>query len=214
MKKLLLTCALALTLALTACGQTQTPAPEKPVNAGQAVQETEKPQTGVPEDRNPTAAELDREETAELTMSVEGTEEKIPATLSIRQGYSIYIPDEGWKLETDHDDDGAAWEDQWESTVNDDVELAVRCYAGVTAAEAKERFVRDEDDYVFEDLLGGDLGDPLTGTDPEDGDALSFMAAEKDGNTYVVYWKYPAEAAEGFGARLPVIAETFRLMEP
>ena len=211
MKKLLLTGVLTLTLVLAGCGQTQTTAPEKPADDGQAVQEPEASQTGASEDRNPTAAELDREETAKLTMSVEGETEEIPATLSIRQGYSIYIPDEGWQLETDHNDDGAIWEDQWESVHNDDVELGVRCYADMTAAEARERFARDEDDYLFEDLTGGELGDPLTGVDTDDNDVLSFMAAEKDGSAYVVYWKYPAEAAEGFGARLPVIAETFQL---
>lgn len=212
MKKLLLTGVLALTLALAGCGQTQAPTPERPAGGGQTVQEPEAPETAVSEDRNPTAAELGREEIANLMMSVEGETEEIPATLSIRQGYSIYIPDGGWHLETDHNDDGAVWEDTWESTFNDDVELGVRCYAGVTAEEARDRFLRDEDDYLFEDLMGGALGDPLTGVDTEDNDVLGFMTAEKDGNVYVVYWKYPSEAAEGFGARLPVVADTFRVM--
>ena len=59
---------------------------------------------------------------------------------------------------------------------------------------------------------GGGLGDPLTGMD-EDGDFLSFMAAQSaDGAVTVISWEYPA-AAEGFGARLTQIANTFELTE-
>ena len=65
---------------------------------------------------------------------------------------------------------------------------------------------------MFEDLLGGELGDPLTGVD-EDGDHLSFMLAEGAGTVYVISWEYPAEAAEGFGVRLEQIAGTFEVME-
>lgn len=203
MKRLLLT--IVLVLALTACGQAGQTAQTPPADDGG--QTAQAPAS----DRNPTAAELGREETATLTMAVEGTSEEVPATLAIRQGYSLYIPDEGWKFSGDVYEDGAIWEDQWESVDNDDVELAVRCYAEMTAAEARERFARDQDDYVFEDLMGGDLGDPLMGADDEDGGKLCFMAGEKDGSTYVVYWKYPADAAEGFGTRLPIIAETFQM---
>lgn len=210
MKRLLLIAALV--LALTACGQTQITPP--PTGGGQTVRppvEDQATQTPTP-DRAPTAAELGREETTRLAMSVEGATEEVPATLRIRQGYSIYIPDEGWQFDSDVYEDGAIWEDQWESVHNDDVELAVRCYAEMTAADARECFLRDEDDYVFEDLLGGELGKtPLTGTDLEDGEKLAFVTAEKDGNTYVVYWKHPVEATEGFGTRLPIMAETFQL---
>lgn len=208
-KELLLAGITALALTLSACGQTQTTTP--PASSTEDGQTTT--QTPVSSDRNPTASELGREETTTLTISVEGTDEEVPATLAIRQGYSIYIPDEGWTFETDGRDDGAVWEDSWDSTVNDDVELGVRCYAGQTLDQAKQQFVQDKEDYVFEDLLGGELGDPLTGADAEDNEVLSFMAAERDGETYVVFWTYPAEAAEGFGARLSAIAQTFALME-
>lgn len=207
MKRLILIAALV--LALTACGQKGQTAQTPPVHEGG--QTTQTPETPTP-DRNPTAAELGREETAKLNITVEGATEEVPATLTIRQGYSLYVPDEGWQFDSDVYEDGAVWEDQWESAFNDEVELAVRCYAEMTAVQAKERFARDEDDYLFEDLAGGELESvPLTGVDQKDGEYLSFRAAEKDGNAYVVYWKYPAEAAEGFGARLAAMAETFQL---
>ena len=195
-----------LVLALSGCGQkTQTPPPAAETPAETPAGTTEEPPAG---DRNPTAAELGREETTELAFTVEGETELIPVTLYIGQGYSIYIPSEGWRLEK-WVDDGIP-EDTWESIVNDDVELTVSHYAGKTTMEARDAFVRDED-YVFEDLMGGELGDPLTGMD-EDGDYLSFMVAQGADTVYVISWEYPAEAAEGFGARLGRIADTFEIM--
>ncbi|SFP50206.1 hypothetical protein SAMN05216343_10890 [Oscillibacter sp. PC13] len=207
MKKQLIACTLLVSLLLVGCGTDGTS------GTGDSGKETSQETGSVSADRNPTASELGREETTTLAISVEGTDEEVPATLAVRQGYSIYIPDEGWTFESDGRDDGAVWEDSWDSTVNDDVELGVRCYAEQTLDQAKQRFVQDKEDYVFEDLLGGELGDPLTGADAEDNEVLSFMAAERDGETYVVFWNYPAEAAEGFGARLSAIAQTFVLME-
>ena len=196
-----------LVLALSGCGQkTQTPPPAAETPAETPAGTTGETPAG---DRNPTAAELGREETTELAFTVEGETELIPVTLYIGQGYSIYIPSEGWRLEK-WVDDGIP-EDTWESIVNDDVELTVSHYAGKTTMEARDAFVRDED-YVFEDLMGGELGDPLTGMD-EDGDYLSFMVAQGADTVYVISWEYPAEAAEGFGARLGQIANTFQVME-
>ena len=196
-----------LILALSGCGQkAQTPPPAVETPPAEIPAETPAPPT---EDRNPTAAELGREEKTELTFTVEGETELVPVTLYIGQGYSIYIPSEGWRLEK-WVDDGIP-EDTWESIVNDDVELTVSHYAGKTAMEARDAFVRDED-YVFEDLMGGELGDPLTGMD-EDGDYLSFMVAQGADTVYVISWEYPAESAEGFGARLGVIADTFQVVE-
>ena len=196
-----------LVLALSGCGQkTQTPPPAAETPAETPAGTTEETPAG---ERNPTAAELGREETTELAFTVEGETELIPVTLYIGQGYSIYIPSEGWRLEK-WVDDGIP-EDTWESIVNDDVELTVSHYAGKTTMEARDAFVRDED-YVFEDLMGGELGDPLTGMD-EDGDYLSFMVAQGADTVYVISWEYPAEAAEGFGARLGQIANTFQVME-
>ena len=196
-----------LVLALSGCGQkAQTPPPAAETPAETPAGTTGETPAG---DRNPTAAELGREETTELAFTVEGETELIPVTLYIGQGYSIYIPSEGWRLEK-WVDDGIP-EDTWESIGNDDVELTVSHYAGKTTMEARDAFVRDED-YAFGDLMGGELGDPLTGMD-EDGDYLSFMVAQGADTVYVISWEYPAEAAEGFGARLGQIANTFRVME-
>lgn len=152
-----------------------------------------------------------RPEHTELEITVEGVSEQLPAALYIGDGYSIYIPEEGWEHE--QETEGHITEDSWESTVNDEVELRVLhygVYPDASLIETKSHFAR-ECGYVFTDLLGGDLGDPLTGID-EDGDWLGFMAAEgQGGETYVVAWEYPAGTEEGFGARLPQIANTFEV---
>ena len=206
MKKTALIVALA-ALLLPGCGGTKAPA-EKPPAPESQLPAAE--QTAPAGDRNPTAAELGREERTVLEVSVEGETEEVPAALFIGQGYSLYIPEEGWRYEKDVDD-GVA-EDIWESTLNDEAELEVRHYPDAAPDAVKADFAK-ACGYVFEDLVGGGLGDPLTGVD-EDGDILRFMAAEGSGGTvYVISWEYPAEAAEGFGARLAQIANTFRVME-
>ena len=77
----------------------------------------------------------------------------------------------------------------------------------MTVTEARDAFAQSSG-YEFEDLMGGSPGDPLTGTN-EKGEYLSFFVAAGGADSYAVSWRYPAEAAEGFGVRLPTIAGTF-----
>ena len=206
MKKLILI--LTLLLALSGCGQKTSPVvPDVPPTAP----ETAAPETTAPavptEDRNPTAAELGREEKKDLVFMVEGTEETVPATLYIGQGYSIYIPDEGWRLEKDVDD--GIPEDTWESTVNHDVELRVLHLGEKTLEQAKAWVTAAEDDYrLIEDKQGG-----LGGMDEEDREVMEVRFYPSGSQMYAVLYEYPMEAAEGFGARLAQIAETFEVME-
>ena len=191
-----------LLLALSGCGQkaqTPPPAPETPV----AETQTETPDG----DRNPTAAELGREEKTNLAFTVEGETELVPVTLYIGQGYSIYIPDEGWRLEK-WVDDGIP-EDVWESVINDDVELTVLHLGEKTLAEAQAWVKAEEDDYqLVEDKQGG-----LGGTDEKAREMLEVRFHTSGSTMYAVLYKYPMEAAEGFGARLGVMADTFQIME-
>ena len=198
MKRRYLVWTVLLALALSGCGQkpeAQPPAKEEPVTAQPA------------EDRNPTAAELGREEKTDLMFMVEGMEEAVPATLYLGQGYSIYIPDEGWRLERDMDD--SIPEDTWESTVNHDVELRVLHLGEKTLEEAKTWVTAAEDDYRLIEDKQGNLG----GTDQEDREMMEVRFHPSGSQMYAVLYEYPLEAAEGFGARLSQIAETFELMD-
>ena len=204
MKKLILI--LTLLLTLSACGQKTAPsAPDVQTSATSEVPETAAP--APTEDRNPTAAELGREEKKDMVFTVEGTEETVPVTLYIGQGYSIYIPDEGWRLEKDVED--GIPEEKWESTVNDDVELRVLHLGEKTLEQAKAWVTAEEDDYrLIEDKQGG-----LGGTDEKDREVLEVRFHPSGSQMYAVLYEYPMEAAEGFGARLGQIAETFAVME-
>ena len=202
MRRLSLILSALLIFALSGCGQkaqTPPPAPETPV----AETQTETPNG----DRNPTAAELGREEKTNLAFTVEGETELVPVTLYIGQGYSIYIPDEGWRLEK-WVDDGIP-EDVWESVINDDVELTVLHLGEKTLAEAQDWVKAEEDDYqLVEDKQGG-----LGGTDEKDREMLEVRFHTSGSTMYAVLYKYPVEAAEGFGTRLGVMADTFQVME-
>ena len=204
MKKLILIWTLL--LVLSGCGQTTSPAVSDVPTTAPAAPETAAP--AVPAaDQNPTAAELGREEAKDLVFIVEGTEETVPATLYIGQGYSIYIPDEGWRLEKDMDD--GIPEDTWESTVNHDVELRVLHLGEKTLEQAKAWVTAAEDDYrLIEDKQGG-----LGGTDAEDREMMEVRFYPSGSQMYAVLYEYPMEAAEGFGTRLGVMADTFEVME-
>ena len=202
MKKCHLAIALLLALCLTGCGR-QTAAPT--TQTAPAPQEESSVETAA--DRNPTAAELGREERMDMAFSVEGETEMVPATLYIGQGYSLYIPDEGWRLEQDMDD--GIPEDTWESTVNHDVELQVLHLGEKTLEQAKAWVTAAEDDYrLIEDKQGG-----MGGTDEEDREMMEVRFYPSGTQMYAVLYEYPMEAAEGFGARLAQIAGTFEVME-
>lgn len=202
MKKHHLAIALLLALTLTGCGR-QTAAPT--TQTAPTPQEESSVETAA--DRNPTAAELGREERMDMAFSVEGETEMVPATLYIGQGYSLYIPDEGWRLEQDMDD--GIPEDTWESTVNHDVELRILHLGEKTLEQAKAWVTAAEDDYcLIEDKQGG-----MGGTDEEDREMMEVRFYPSGTQMYAVLYEYPMEAAEGFGARLAQIAGTFEVME-
>ena len=161
---------LLLMLTLSACGQGAGPAEEQV-------------------DQMPTAEELGMPETMDLEFVAGEQVQAIPATLYIGQGYSLYVPDTGWRKETE-------WEDRipvdvWESTTEEDVEIAVYRYGSVPLEEAVTHFLEEQDDYVFQDLLlgNGEVTEPLEGID-DDGDVLKFIIRIGTDGTYIVSWKY------------------------
>ena len=148
---------------------------------------------------------MSRDETTDLRFMVEGMEELVPATLYIGQGYSIYVPNEGWRLEKDINE--GIQIDTWESAVNDDVELCVLHLGERTLDQAQDWIITEEEDFIFtEDEQGN-----LAGTDREDQKNIAVIFYSSDNAMYAVQYTYPIEAAEGFGTRLSVIASTFEI---
>lgn len=209
MKKLFF--CLLLALSLTACGASgasgAVPGGQtEPAGTDAAVQPETVQTAETAGDRNPTAAELGRAETMELTFFVEGTEETEPAALYIGQGYSLYIPTEGWVRESFTENGVPA--ESWESADNNPVELRVLHLGEQSLSDCREWIGREFDRYVLsEDKQGG-----LYGEDAENHMVLDIRFHENSGTVYAVAWAYPMEAAEGFGTRLSVIADTFELM--
>ena len=181
---------LVMALALTACAREgQQPPAEKSPALSAAQSQT-----------------IDRESSGELEVG----EETIPASLYVGEGYSIYLPSEGWTLELDSDD--GILHQTWEADREDDAQISVYHYKNVSFMVARDRFMADCG-YVFPDGLGGEQGDPLTGSD-EDGDFCGVMVAEgSHGTTYVIAWEYPAGTEETYGAVMEAAANTFELAE-
>lgn len=139
----------------------------------------------------------------ELTFYVEGMEEKAMATLYTGDGYSLYIFDEDWVY---YLDDG---QPVWESRLNPDVKLSVIHLKDMPLSVAqgwvRHRF---EGFDLIEDNRGG-----LGGTNSEGIMADVRLISSQD-DVYAICCVYPLEAAEGFGARLTVMADTFALTSP
>ena len=118
------------------------------------------------------------------------------------QGYSINVPEKSYRYEKDYDDGNL--EEKWEYRKRDDVEIKVTTYKNSDEISARSKFLRDNDDYIFEDMAAY----PLCGTE-RDGDTLWFDVHESGGNVYIVSWEYPKNTDESLKNELADIAATF-----
>jgi len=157
----------------------------------------------------PTAEELGMPETMDLEFVAGEQVQATPATLRIGQGYSIYVPDAGWRKETEREDRIPV--DVWESTTDEHVKIAIFQYGSVPLEEAITDFLEEQDDYVFQDLLlgSGEVKEPLEGID-EDGDVLKFIMRVGTEGTYIVSWKY-RDAYSSAASQAEQIVRTFVL---
>ena len=136
----------------------------------------------------------------ELTFYVEGMEETAMATLYAGDGYSLYIFDENWVY---YLDDG---QPVWESRFNPDVKLSVIHLKDMPLSVAQGWVRRRFEGFdLIEDNQGG-----LGGTNAENIMADVRLISSED-DVYALCCVYPMEAAEGFGTRLAVMADTFTL---
>ena len=120
------------------------------------------------------------------------------------EGYTLAVPAENYRYEKDYDD--GTTEEKWEYTKKDDVQVKVSIYKNSDEKSARSRFLQDNDDYIFEDLMGY----PLCGVEP-DGDELWFNLYESNAAVYIVSWEYPKNTKEELKTELSNIAQTFKL---
>lgn len=167
-------------------------------------QEPDTPEERPEEEEAPAAP--DRELTATLEYYLEGEPTRTQAALFSGEGYSLYIPVEGW-ICTEMQLDGASAQ-LWCSEANDAVRLSVIWLAGQNTEQAKQWVRTAAPGYeLVEDARGG-----MGGMDAAD-QMLDAMLYPIQSGVYVLAQQYPLEAAEGFGTRMSVFADTFELMD-
>lgn len=118
------------------------------------------------------------------------------------EGYTLTIPAKNYRYEKDFDDGN--FEETWKYTKKDDVEIKVTTYKNTDEITARSRFLKENEDYIFEDLTGYSL----CGTEL-DGDTLWFNIHESDGTVYIVSWEFPENTSEELKTELANIANTF-----
>lgn len=120
------------------------------------------------------------------------------------EGYTVTVPVESYRYEKDYDD--GALEEKWEHKKLDDVELKITTYKNSDELTARSRFLRDNEDYIFEDLMGYSL----CGQEP-DGDILWFNLQVSGETVYIISWEYKKNTSEEIKKELADAAQTFRL---
>lgn len=183
--------ALLASLSLTACGEKPQQQPENPpVQMARPM-----PQT----------ATQTREQNTTLTYFPEGEETSVEGLLYSGDGYSLYIPSEGWNLASEQDDGQSV--QTWENQLNQDVELQVVYLSGRDQKAARSWVRAEEDDYQFDQ----EQGHGLSGKDTLDHKFLNVRFFETEQGSYLLMERYPEEAAEGFGTLLSVLADTMEV---
>ena len=122
------------------------------------------------------------------------------------EGYTLTVPSKSYRYEKDYDD--GALEEKWEYTKKDDVEIKVTTHKNSDVISARTKFLKDYDEYIFEDFLGLSLcGQEL------DGDTLWFNIHISGETVYIVSWEFPKNTSEDLQKELSSIAGTFTLAE-
>lgn len=129
-----------------------------------------------------------------ISYYLEGQEQSETFTRYRGNGWYLYLP-QGWEKDADAD--------LWRYATNHDIRLEVRVVGASDLAEAQAK-IRDAETIP---LVEGKQGDLLG----DDGKTVLHVRFYEGGyGTFAVLCRYPAEAAEGGGVRLQVIADTFR----
>lgn len=156
--------------------------------------------------------EIPEEETGEalekavITCNKEGETETIPVTIYVGEGFSIYIPDEGWIPSDLQNEAGteaiAAYSlDAWTSAVNEYVRLWVTKSDEASASEVKSGLIAEGWEETGELELV-----------KQEGETVYHVRLVDDGEAcYGIYSYCPVEAEEGFGKEMSAIADTFAI---
>lgn len=141
-----------------------------------------------------------RPEETELEFWGEGMKYPEPASLHAGQGYSMYIPNQGWKLSQTQTEWG--WEDTWVSEYNEVVEMKVGFYAGASETDLQTAITPAP-------ITQTEKGSWLMERRGENCEIIRLYPEET--GVYALFMRYPSEAAEGFGMQMQTILDTFEV---
>lgn len=142
------------------------------------------------------AREDARPETGELALLLEGTEERVPVKLWQGEGFSVYLPAEGWAQDE---------EDIWRPEKEPEAAFFVRTYEKTGGQELWQQLAQDFASYGF--LPPED--DVCVGYDAVNAMTMWVRLTEEDGVCYAVCAQYPTESSGEYGDCLQRLAETF-----
>lgn len=143
----------------------------------------------------PSCKEAEKENKTVLKVMREGEMDEIPATFFAGEGYSIYLTDDDWRQYAP---------DAWlavadgQAVLDGQVQFWITHFEDKTVNQVKEELA--DDGYISE------------GTDiiKQEGEVIyKVRLNEFENDVWGVFYCYPVEAEEGWGALLPLIADTF-----
>ena len=161
--------------------------------------------------------EVERGDKIFLSVTREGETEEIPATLFVGEGYSIYLTDDGWQP---HDLTDSRWQphfpNTWISMVDMDgqfvldgkvmldgqVQLWIAHFKDKTVNQVREEVM--DDGYKIKSRV-----EEFVMIKQEDELIYKVKLNGFENDVWGIFYCYPMEAEEGWGAVLPVIADTF-----
>ncbi|MBD5452233.1 MAG: M56 family metallopeptidase [Lachnospiraceae bacterium] len=160
-----------------------------------------------------TENEVERGDKIFLAVTREGETEEIPATLFVGEGYSIYLTDDGWQP---HDLADSRWQphfpDAWISMVDMDGKVVLDGKVMLDGqvqlwiAHFKDKTVNQIQKELADDGYRVENSDMIK---QEDELIYKVKLNEFENDIWGIFYSYPIEAEEGWGAVLPVIADTF-----
>lgn len=139
--------------------------------------------------------EVVNEDKISLKVMREGEMDEISATLFVGEGYSIYLTDDRWKP---HAPDAWIGMVDGQAVLNGQVQLWIAHFEDKTVNQVKEEL--GEDGYLSE---GSDMIKQKSEV------IYKVRLNEYENDVWGIFYCYPVEAEEGWGAVLPQIADTF-----
>lgn len=131
------------------------------------------------------------EKTIILSFSKEGETEQKQAVLTEGDGYSIYLPDGEWQQSDSN---------TWTAVLNEDVRLWTAHFQNKPIAQVEEELSENGYGWIKNEMI------------KQEGELVhKVRLSEFEKDVWGVFYCYPAEAEEGWGRELPVIADTFAI---